>query len=297
MHAPRGSPRSAVTAERDASGPVAILAGSGDLPLLLADALAASGRESCILAFRGFASRAVRARADASIGLLNTKGTLTWLERSRPACVALAGGLRRPSTAALLDAYSGFKSRKEIGEVLARGDDNLLRGAMRLLEDRGFRLAGLPELAPGLLASSGVYGAHSPDAGSSESIGVGMDLLGSLSPFDIGQAVVVAGRRVLAIEGPEGTDRMLARARALRAGGWLRRAERGGVLVKTPKAGQDLRVDLPAIGPRTMTNAARAGLAGVAIASGKAIVLDREATIREADRLGLFLFGLAETSQ
>ncbi len=204
--------------------------------------------------------------------------------------------MRRPSTAALLDAYAGFKSRGEIGEVLARGDDNLLRGAMRLLEDRGFRLAGLPELAPGLLASSGVYGTHRPDAGSSESIAVALDLLGSLSPFDIGQAVVVAGRRVLAVEGPEGTDRMLARARSLRAGGWLRRAERGGVLVKAPKAGQDLRVDLPAIGPRTMTNAARAGLAGVAIASGKAIVLDRDGTIREADRLGLFLLGLEETS-
>jgi DUF1009 family protein len=84
---------------------------------------------------------------------------------------------------------------------------------------------------------------------------------------------------------------MLARARALRRRGALRRIERAGVLVKAPKAGQDLRVDLPAIGPKTILNAARAGLTGVAIASGVTIVLNREDTVWEADRLGLFLLG------
>jgi DUF1009 family protein len=281
-----------VTGGEGTGGPVAILAGSGDLPLLLADALAASGRDCRILAFRGFASRAVRARAAASIGLLDAKGALAWLERARPACVTLAGGLRRPDATALLDAYSGFRSRGEIRDLLARGDDNLLRGAMQLLEDRGFRLAGIAELAPGLLAKAGIHGTHQPDACAAESIGVGMDLLRCLSPFDIGQAAVVSGRRVLAIEGPEGTDRMLARTGGLRRRGWFGRAVGGGVLVKAPKAGQDLRVDLPAIGPRTITNAARAGLSGVAIASGQTIVLDRDATVREADRLGLFLLGL-----
>ena len=121
-----------------------------------------------------------------------------------------------------------------------------------------------------------------------------MRLLRCVSPFDIGQSAVLVGHRVIAIEGPEGTDRMLARARALRARGLLRRPERGGVLVKAPKQGQDLRVDLPAIGPQTVAKAARAGLSGIAIASGLTIVIDRAATVREADRLGLFVIGRPE---
>ncbi|MDB5559619.1 MAG: hypothetical protein JWQ36_2553, partial [Enterovirga sp.] len=257
----------------DVCGPVAILAGSGDLPLLLADALAASGRECRILAFRGFASRPLRARADVSVGLLDAKSTLAWLDRTAPACVTLAGGLQRPDARALLDAYSALRSRNELQELLARGDDNLLRAAMRLLEERGFRLVGLRELAPGLLAQAGPYGRHAPAPADMLTIEVGMQLLASLSPYDVGQAAVLAGRRVVAIEGPEGTDRMLARARALRRSGFLRRMERGGVVVKAPKIAQDLRVDLPAVGPRTVANAARAGLAGIAIASGLTVVL------------------------
>jgi len=120
-------------------------------------------------------------------------------------------------------------------------------------------------------------------------------LLGDLSPYDIGQAAVVAGERVLAVEGPEGTDRMLARVRASgRTWSW-RRAVGRGVLVKAPKAGQDLRVDLPAIGPRTVARAARAGLTGIAVASGRTLILDREETVRLCDRRGLFLLGVGPT--
>jgi DUF1009 family protein len=278
-------------AEDVASGSVAILAGSGDLPLLLAERVRASGRECRILAFRGFASRAARAQADAIVGLLDLRGTLAWLERWAPGSLALAGGLRRPDAGALLDAYSAFRSRSEIREVVARGDDNLLRGAIGVLEDRGFRLVGVRDLAPELMAEAGQYGVYRPDGGATGSIEVGFRLLRCVSSFDIGQSAVITGYRVLAIEGPEGTDRMLARVRTVRRRGLLRRIERGGVLVKAAKAGQDLRVDMPAIGPTTMLNAARAGLAGVAIASGVTILLNREETVREADRLGLFLLG------
>jgi hypothetical protein len=105
----------------------------------------------------------------------------------------------------------------------------------------------------------------------------------------MGQACVVAGERILAIEGPEGTDSMLDRVRSFRRPFSRIRVDPGGVLVKTAKRGQDLRVDLPAIGPRTMANVRRAGLKGVAIGSGVTLILDQEETIATADRLGLFL--------
>ena len=274
-------------------GPVAILAGSGDLPGRLVENLKRAGRPHRVLAFRGFCERRLRQRADAVVDLLDVRGIEARLSSWQPAVVTMAGGLTRPSPAALIGAYSAWRDRAEVVAIVSRGDDNLLRGAMELIESKGFPVVGVRELAPDLLAEPGPYGTCTANPVQLVSVGIGLDLLKAMSPFDVGQAVVVAGERVMAIEGPEGTDAMLARARWL--AGWRlfrRRQPKGGVLVKAPKNGQDLRVDLPAIGPRTVRNAARAGLQGIAIASGLTVILRLEETIAEADRLGLFLMGV-----
>lgn len=274
------------------AAPVAILAGSGDLPLLVADRLTAAGRAHRILAFRGFAERALRGRADAVVDLLDIKGALEWLDRWRPAAVTLAGGVSRPGPSAILSAFSLVRNRREIAAVVQRGDDQLLRGVLDILEEKGHRLVGVHELAPDLLAVSGLYGQHQPSESDRLAIGVGMNLLSGLSAYDVGQAAVVAGERVLAIEGPEGTDRMIARAGAVVRPLLFRSPSLKGVLVKRAKRGQDIRVDLPAIGPRTIKAAARAGLSGLAVETQRTLVLSRAATVAEADRLGLFLIGI-----
>jgi hypothetical protein len=282
-----------MSAER---GPVAILAGAGRFPELMADRLRRAGRECRVLAFRGFADAALRRKADAVVDLLDVQRALACLQQWRPSAVTLAGGLRRPGPAAVLNAFSVYRNRREISgvvsAVMSRGDDQLLRSVVRLLEDKGIAVVGVLDLAPELLAPAGIQGAHAPDARDRRAIELGLRLLRDLSPYDIGQAAVVSGERVIAIEGPEGTDRMLSRARGLRRSWIFRRAAEGGVLVKAPKAGQDLRVDLPAIGPRTVDQAAKAGLNGIAVASGRTLVVDREEAIRRADRLGLFLLGV-----
>jgi len=273
------------------SGPIAILAGSGELPLLLSDTLRRQGRAHRILAFRGFSDRELRRRADQTIDLLDVEVVLRWLEGSRPAAVALAGTVQRPAPSALLNAFSMVRNRAFLKDLLARGDDGLLRGAVDLIEEKGHRVIGVQEIAPELLAPTGVLGAVSPEPGDRQAFGRGLDLLERLSPYDIGQAAVVSGGRVLAIEGPEGTDRMLKRVRRLSS--WrIRREATGGVLIKTAKRGQDLRVDLPAIGPRTVVEAHRAGLAGIAVGAGSTLIIDREGTVAEADRRGLFLVGV-----
>lgn len=273
-------------------GPIAILAGSGELPMRLADRLTASGRTVRVLAFRGFCERRLTARADAVVNLLDLRRIVSTLESWQPAALTLAGALRRPSVSALIGAYSAYRDRDYVAAVVSRGDDNLLRGAVELLESKGFPLLGVRELAPELLAAPGRYGIHAPSPQSFASIECGFRMLEALSPYDVGQAAVVSGFRVIAVEGPEGTDRMLARARKIAAGGFLRRARPGGVLVKGPKRDQDLRVDLPAIGPRTVAHAAKAGLDGIAIAQGLTLVLDREGTIAAANKAGLFLVGI-----
>jgi len=108
----------------------------------------------------------------------------------------------------------------------------------------------------------------------------------ALGTLDVGQAAVVVDGLVLAVEAAEGTDRMLARAAELK-----RPRAPSGVLVKAPKPGQDLRVDLPTIGPDTVAAARAAGLAGIAAAAGAAILMDRPETAAGADEAGLFLWG------
>ena len=124
-------------------------------------------------------------------------------------------------------------------------------------------------------------------------IAFGARLLEALSGFDAGQGAVVAAGRVLAIEAAEGTDAMLARVAELRANGRLRRMGPAGVLVKAPKRGQDLRLDMPAVGPNTIEGAARAQLRGVALAAGRVLLVERERCAREADAAGLFAYGFA----
>jgi hypothetical protein len=180
---------------------------------------------------------------------------------------------------------------------MARGDDQLLRGVVSLLEERGHPVIGAHEIAPELLAGEGVLGRVRPDAALQRSIDTGLRLLADLSRYDVGQAAVVAGGRVLAIEGPEGTDRMLRRIPRPRLWTGRRDGVAGAALVKAAKRGQDLRVDMPAIGPRTVAEAARAGLGGLAVGAGSTLILDRDGTVEAADRLGLALLGVATTSE
>ena len=120
-----------------------------------------------------------------------------------------------------------------------------------------------------------------------------LKLIAALGPFDVGQAVVVADDHVLAVEAAEGTDNMLAARRRPARQGRVATPPGVGVLVKAPKPGQDRRFDLPAIGPRTIENVARAGLAGLAVAAGSTIVAEPdEVDCAAADRAKIFFIGV-----
>ena len=119
-----------------------------------------------------------------------------------------------------------------------------------------------------------------------------MALLRAISPYDVGQAVIVADNYVVAVEAAECTDAMLARVAELRRSRRLHVPEGVGVLVKASKLRQDRRIDLPSIGPRTIEGVARAGLAGIAVAAGCAIVAEAERIAAVADRAKVFVVGV-----
>jgi DUF1009 family protein len=205
--------------------------------------------------------------------------------------LVFVGGLVRPSIWQLRLDWQALMQMPLIIRSFRGGDDHLLSGVGRLFENIGFRIIGAHEVAPEITAPVGALGRIRPDAGVEEDISRGFALLAATSAFDVGQAAVIAGRRVLAIEAAEGTDAMLERVAAMREAGRITLPAGIGVLVKAPKRLQDRRFDLPSIGPDTVTRAARAGLAGIAVVAHATIVAEPHRLVEIADRAGLFVIG------
>ena len=198
----------------------------------------------------------------------------------------MAGAIRRPSLSALKPDLRAARILARTGAA-AFGDDGLLKALISELEGEGFRVVGPETIVPGLLAGAGPYGAHAPNGQAVEDIERGIVAARDLGARDLGQGAVVHRGRVLAVEATDGTDAMLARVAEERGG------VAGGVLVKVRKPGQEDRADLPAIGPATVVAAAAAGLEGIAVEAGGALVVDRDAMVRAADAAGLFVVGVA----
>jgi hypothetical protein len=275
------------------SSPIGLIAAGGVMPFAVADSLIARGIDPVVFALRGACDPVAVARFRhhwISIGQLGRLEKLLRSENCRD--LVFIGTLVRP---ALSEIRLDWRTVRAIGGVLAAfrgGDDHLLSGIGRLFERDGFRMVGIRDVAPDLLVPEGSMTRASPDEGALADIARGRDVLHALSPFDIGQAAIVIDGHVVAVEDIEGTDALLARVARLRADGRIRAKAARGVLVKAPKSGQDLRFDLPTIGPRTIEGAVKAGLAGVAIVAGNTIVVEPQAMIEAADAAGLFVKGL-----
>jgi hypothetical protein len=206
--------------------------------------------------------------------------------------VVLIGSLVRPRLTQIWPDWLALRLLPKIIKLLRGGDDRLLSGIGELLEKHGFRLIGADEIAPEILMPVGPLGRFAPTERDRQDIATGLSLMRATGPFDVGQAVVVSDNRILAVEAADGTDVMLAHVADLRLGGRIRSPSGTGVLVKAPKPGQNRRIDLPSIGPRTVEGAARAGLAGIAVVAGSTIVAEPERLPVTADSARLFVVGI-----
>jgi len=198
----------------------------------------------------------------------------------------MIGPVKRPSLLALRPDAEGAKLVAKIGRAAFAGDDGLLAAIIRTLGEDGFRVLGAHDILADVLGPAGLLTQTAPDAAAMADVQRGLAVLATLGAADIGQACVVQQGIVLAVEAVEGTDAMLSRV----AG--LARPGPGGVLIKCAKPGQDRRADLPTLGVATITNAATAGLRGIAFEAGSTILADRAAMVAAADGAGLFLTGI-----
>src|SRR6201997_5670568 len=248
------------------SSPVGVIAGGGVMPFAVADSLSKQGIAPVLFALRGACDPARLSRFRHHWISVGELGRATKLFRSE-GCrdLIFIGTLARP---ALSEIRLDWGTLRVLGQVWASfrgGDDHLLSGIGRILERDGFRMVGIKDVAPDLLAPEGCLTRTAPNEATAADIARGREVIRALSPFDIGQAAVVIDGHVVAVEDIEGTDGLLARVARLRTEGRIRGKTARGVLVKAPKSGQDLRFDLPTIGPRTVEGAVTAKLAGIRI--------------------------------
>jgi hypothetical protein len=277
------------------AGPLALICCGGTLPYAVADAAAARGRRVVLFPLRGIADP-VRVAAYPhrwiALGQFGRFARLAKEEGCRD--VVFIGNLVRPALTQIRFDLATLKLLPRLIPAFRGGDDHLLSAIGHIFEERGFRMLGAHEVAPEIVLPEGAMGRSRPDARGEADIERGLALLRATSPFDIGQAVVIADNHVLAVEAAEGTDAMLARVAALRGSGRIRAPAGRGVLVKAPKLGQDRRFDLPSIGPHTVENVARAGLAGIAVVAGGTIVAEPQRLIELADRADIFVIGVRD---
>jgi DUF1009 family protein len=271
--------------------PVAILCGAGAFPLEVASELTRAGREPFLIGVVGATEGAIETYPHIWVRMGEVGRLFAALKSRAIAEMVMIGAMTRPEFADLRFDWGAVKRAVELAQLFRRGDDGLLAGLAKIFEREGIRIVGAHEAAPRLVAPVGRFGAQVASPQDEADTGFGAHLIEALSPFDVGQSAVVAAGRVLAVEAAEGTEAMLGRVAEMRANGRLRFAGAAGVLVKAPKRGQDLRLDMPAIGPKTIQSLAKAQLRGAAVAAGRVLVAERERTRREADAAGLFVLG------
>jgi DUF1009 family protein len=274
-----------------ASPPLAILCGAGAFPLEVAGEARRGGREPFLVGVVGATDPGIEAYPHVWVRLGEVGKLFAALKGRAIAEMVIIGAMARPEFSDLRLDWGAVRRAAGLAQLFRRGDNGLLAGLATIIEREGVRVVGAHEIAPRLLAPEGPIGARAASAEDEGDIALGARLLAALSSFDAGQGAVVASGRVLAIEAAEGTDAMLARVAEMRANGRLRFTGAAGVLTKAPKRGQDLRLDMPAVGPKTIEAAAKAQLKGVAVAAGHVLILERERCAREADAAGLFVAG------
>lgn len=277
---------------------VGIVAGSGRLPINVAERLTAVGHAPFVAMIEGEADQdpALTSCEHEYLQLEDFAVLVPTLKRHGVTHVVLAGGIgRRPEWRRVKPRLALLAILPRALAGLARGDNGLLKALVGGLEAYGIKVVGAHEIVPDLLAIEGPMTRAAPLKADWSDLDAALVAARTIGALDVGQGAVAIGGRVIALEGIEGTDGLLARVAGMRGHGRIAGKKRG-VLVKCAKPDQEMRADLPTIGPATVDGAHAAGLAGIGVEAGGSLVLDYGKMIERADALGLFVVGMPKGS-
>ncbi len=271
--------------------PLAILAGKGRLPEMLASSAKQSGRKVVLVCFNGFSPDWITNEQLVEAVFEKPGAMFKALKKAGCHEIVFAGHIARPRINPLKFDLKLLSVATKLLPTLKGGDSKTLDAVRAVFEAEGLKIVGAHEVLSDLLAPSGTLTKAAPSADDLLDMKRASNIVMQMGIADVGQGAVVAQGLCLGVETIQGTDAMLNFI-ALNSDGCRPDQKAGqGVLVKAPKQGQDWRIDLPAIGPETIKNAAQAGLSGIAVQEQGVLILGLEETIAMADSLGLFIHG------
>jgi DUF1009 family protein len=254
---------------------IGLIAGSGRFPVLFAETARRRGVEVMAVAHRG----------ETAPELVHHANAITWIQPGQLQALidalrahgvtrtVMVGGIAKPRL--FREIMPDARALAAIARVGKLRDDLLLRTLAEELEREGIRVVPSTTYLDEIVPAAGVLGRRAPTSEEWADIRYGFQVVKVIGRFDIGQSVVVRGGAVMAVEGIEGTDATIRRAGQLVNG--------DVVVVKATKPIQDLRFDLPAIGPDTIRTMAEVGARALAVEAGRTIVLDRAEMLALAD--------------
>ncbi len=269
-----------------------IIAGGGALPVRIAAACKASGDAYHVIRLAGFCDTPSTEFPGDEFAIGEAGKILGTLKENNCDAIVFAGLVKRPDFKALKVDMRGAAMLPKIAAAALRGDGAILTALIESVESDGFMVVGADDVVESLLAPKGTLGTIAPSVADLKDMQKAANVVEALGPFDVGQGAVVANGLVIAIEAAEGTDAMLRRCEDLFSGDAQR--PRAGVLVKRPKPDQELRIDLPTIGLETVRRAGAAGLSGIAVKAGSALIIDLDDVVKLADSLNIFLYGYSD---
>lgn len=272
--------------------PIGIVAGGGVIVGELIDVLTTHSKPCVVAAIKGEADASLTSSNIAMFEWGEIGKILSFFKKNDCKNLILIGKItKRPDFRSILGDPGTLIRIPKIVSAMTGGDDTLLRKVIGLIEEEGFQVIGIGDIAPELLLQAGSLGKKHPNKTQRVDIEKGKEVLRDLGQHDIGQSLVIYNGRILAVEGAEGTDQMLQRIASLRQEGRITQKPNTGILLKASKPEQDKRVDLPTIGPNTAKLAAQAGLAGIVAEADCVLLAAHKETGRLIDHHKLFLCG------
>ncbi len=271
--------------------PLGLIAGLGQLPVQVVAATEARGQSVFVVRLKGFVEPALDDAPGEIIGVAEVGKILKTLKQAGCKDVCFCGIVKRPDFSALKPDIRGMALLPKVIAAARKGDDALLRLLVNTFEAEGFKVIGADEAGGNLKAGEGLLAGAKPSEANMADLKKAAHIAGEAGRLDIGQGAIVCDGLVLCVEAQEGTDAMLRRCAELEPALIGSATSRRGVLVKRPKPIQERRIDLPAIGVKTVEGAAEAGLAGIGYEADGAILLDEANVRKRAEALGVFLYG------
>jgi DUF1009 family protein len=254
--------------------------GNGSLPELL---LAYCPQSVCALI--GYAPQNIStAIAFQHFQIIEIPQMLDYFKRCGVTHICLAGGVIKPKLSLKLFHFRVFPLLWKILTLPNKGDNHLLTTILSHIESKNFKVISATEIIPSLLTNEGCLTKVLPNEKHQKSIQLGVKFLNDISKYDISQACVVENSCIIALEGIEGTAKMIARTKEFNKG--------EAILVKMPKKGQTLKVDMPTIGIQTIQQCIDASICGIAIKAESTIVLNKEEVIQLANDADIFIVSI-----